>query len=211
VAAGFVNAVLAPADYALVVKRGAVPSGRSLDGRAHWIATHHARWQAGWAFWFVVTATFAWSYFALGRHLRRQPAWPALAVGLALIAAAVDLVGVVTNIAVVPALAGHGGTDAFRGAQLLAHALTDFTALGLYTAAGLLLLPALRATPGVPPALLWVGVAEWSVSAVATALLVFDLPGGTAGGTAGFLLYAPWTWIAAWWVSGRPTIGTSSI
>jgi hypothetical protein len=84
----------------------------------------------------VVTTTFAWSYFALGRHLRRQPAWPALAVGLALVAAAVDLVGVVANIAVLPALAERGGTDSFQGAQLLAHALTDVAAFGLYTRFG---------------------------------------------------------------------------
>jgi hypothetical protein len=49
-------------------------------------------------FWFVVTTTFAWSFFALGRHLRPRPAWPALAVGVALVAAAVDLVGVVANL-----------------------------------------------------------------------------------------------------------------
>jgi hypothetical protein len=199
-AAGLVNAVLAPLDYALLLKPGAVPSGRTVGDRAHWIAAHHARWQGGWAFWFVVTTTFAWSYFALGRHLRPRPPWPALAVGLALIAAAVDLVGVVANIAVLPALAGRGGTGAFEGTQLLAHALTDFAALGIYTAAGLLLLPALRRTPGAPRALWWLGVAEWGVSTVATALLVFDVPGATAAGTASFLLYAPWTWVAAWWV-----------
>jgi hypothetical protein len=56
----------------------------------------------------------------------------------------------------------------------------------------------------VPPALCWLGAAEWGLSAVATVLLVFDAPGGTAVGTIGFLLYAPWTWVAAWWVLRAP-------
>jgi hypothetical protein len=198
--AGLVNTILAPIDYLLLLKPGAPGSGRSLGERAHWIAAHDARWQWGWSFWFVVTTTFAWSYFALGRHLRQQPAWPALAVGLALVAAAIDLVGVVANIAVLPALADHGATDAFRATQLLAHALTDVAAFGLYTAAGLLLLPALRSTPGVPRALIWLSVAEWGVSAVATGLLAFGASGGRTVAGLGFALYAPWVWVGAWWV-----------
>jgi len=205
VLAGLVNTILAQVDYALLFKRGTVGSGRSLGDRAHWIAAHGARWKAGWSFWIVVTTTFAWSYFALGRHLRRQPAWAALAVGLALIAAAVDLVGVVANIAVVPELADHGGGDGFRGAQLLAHALTDIAAFGLYAVAGLLLLPALRSTPTVPRALLWLGAAEWGVSAVAAGLLAFDAPGGRALAGVGFLLYGPWVWLGASWVLQAPS------
>jgi hypothetical protein len=198
--AGLVNTILAPAVYALALMPGAPGSGRSLDERAHWIAAHETRWQAGWSFWFVVTTTFAWSYFALGRHLRGQPAWPALAVGLALIAAAVDLVGVVANIAVLPPLAERGGTDSFHGAQLLAHALTDVAAFGLYTVAGLLLLPALRSTPGVPRTLIWLGVAVWIVSALATVLLALGAPGGRTVAGLGFVLYAPWAWLGAAWV-----------
>jgi hypothetical protein len=198
--AGLVNTVLAPAVYSLLLKPGTPASGTPLGDRADWIAAHAGRWQAGWSFWFVVTTTFAWSFFALARHLCRQPAWPALAVGLALLAAAVDLVGVVVNIAMVPALADHGGTDAFRGAQVLANALTDVTAFGLYTAAGLVLLPALVRTTRVPRALIRVGVAEWSVSALATVLLAFGAPGGHAAAALGFLLFAPWAGLGARWV-----------
>jgi hypothetical protein len=201
--AGLVNTILAPAAYGLV-KPGTPASDRSLGERADWIAAHHARWQGGWSFWFVVTTTFAWSFFALGRHLRRAPAWPALAVGVALLAAAVDLVGVVANIAVLPGLADRGGTDAFHGAQLLANALTDVTAFGLYTVAGLLLLPALRRTPGAPAALIWLGAAEWGVSAVATGLLAFGAAGGRSVALLAFVLYAPWTWLGAWWVLRAP-------
>jgi hypothetical protein len=202
--AGVVNSILAPAAYGLLLKPGTPTSGHSLAERANWIAAHSARWQAGWALWFVVTGTFAWSYFALGRHLRREPAWPALAVGLALIAAAVDIVGVIINIAVLPELADRGGSDAFHGAQLLADALTDVAAFGLYTVAGLLLLLALRRTQGPPPALLRLGVAEWGVSAVATGLLAFDVSGGRAAAALAFVLYAPWVWLGAWWVLRAP-------
>lgn len=198
--AGLVNTILAPAVYSLLLKPGTPASGRPLGDRADWIAAHAGRWQAGWSFWFVVTTTFAWSFFALARHLRRQPAWPALAVGLALLAAAIDIVGVVVNIAVLPALADHGGSDAFHSAQLLANALTDVTAFGLYTAAGLVLLPALARTARVPRALFRIGVAEWGVSAVATGLLAFGAPGGHAAAALGFLLFAPWAGLGAWWV-----------
>jgi hypothetical protein len=195
--AGLVNVILAPAAYSLLLKPGTPASGTPLGERADWIAAHTGRWQAGWSFWFVVTATFAWSFFALARHLRRQPAWPALAVGLALLAAAVDIVGVVVNLAVLPALAHDGGSEAFQSAQVLATALTDVTAFGLYTAAGLVLLPALARTARV---LFWIGVAEWGVSAVATALLAFGAPGGRAAAALSFLLFAPWAWLGARWV-----------
>jgi hypothetical protein len=198
--AGLVNTFLAPAVYSLLLKPGTPASGTPLGDRADWIAAHTGRWQAGWSFWFVVTTTFAWSFFALARHLRRQPAWPALAVGLALLAAAVDIVGVVINIAVLPALADHGSSNAFDSAQILATALTDVTAFGLYTAAGLVLLPALARTARVPRALFRVGVAEWGVSAVATGLLAFGAPGGRASAALGFLLFAPWAGLGARWV-----------
>ena len=196
--AGLVNTVLAPLDFWLVLGPGTSASGRSVGDRAAWIAEHTSRWQAGWTFWFVVTTTFAWSFFALGRHLRPQPSWPALAVGVALLAAAVDLVGVVMNLAELPRLA-VSPSPAFDGAQALAHALTDVAAFGLYTAAGLLLLPALVISR-VPRALLWLSVGEWGVSAVATILLALGTAGAGAVATVGFLLYAPWAWAGARWV-----------
>lgn len=203
--AGLINTALAATDYGLVLKPGTSAAGASVGARADWIAAHAGRWQAGWSFWVVVTTTFAWSFFALGRHLRREPAWPALATGAALLAAAVDLVGIVVNLAVLPDLAAHGGTDAFHGAQLLADALTDVTAFGLYTVAGLLLLPALRGTPAAPHALFWLGACAWGLSAVATVLLAFGAAGGRTVGTVALVLFAPWAWLGAWWVlRGQP-------
>ena len=68
--AGLINTALAAIDYGLVLKPGTSASGASVAARADWIAAHAGRWQAGWSFWVDVTTTFAWSFFALGRHLR---------------------------------------------------------------------------------------------------------------------------------------------
>ena len=70
--------------------------------RAAWIAEHTLRWKGGWLFWFAVTLSFAWSYYALGRHLDAARPWAALAIGVAVIAAAVDIVGVLVNLTVLP-------------------------------------------------------------------------------------------------------------
>lgn len=157
--AGLVNSVLAPLDYGLVVDAGTVGSGGAPGERADWIASHTARWQAGWSFWLVVTTTFAWSFYALGRNLRGLPQLVPLAIGLAVLAAAVDLVGIVAQIAVVPELAERAGssgaatpaaTATFAAAQEFAHALIAVAAFGIYSVAGLVLVPALFATPDYP-------------------------------------------------------------
>ena len=79
-------------------------------------------------------------------------------MGAALLAAAVDVVGIVINIAVLPDLARElqhlrgAARDAvlvyYSAAETLAQALTDMTAFGLYTVAGLLVVPAVFATHG---------------------------------------------------------------
>ena len=75
-------------------------------------------------------------------------------------AAAVDLVGVQVNLVVLPELADSaiyatGGNDeqllsVFEAMESLANAQTNVAAWGLYTAAGLLLLPAVFATSDYP-------------------------------------------------------------
>jgi hypothetical protein len=213
IVAGLVNTVLAPADVALVLAPGTPVQRGDLAARMAWIAGHAGQWQAGWAFWFVVTTTFAWSYYALARHLAGLRQWSALAVGLALPAAAIDLVGVVINLAVLPqiaALAQESATSArdpvaltYLGFETMANALTNVAAFGLYSVAGLLLLPALFATPTYPRPLAWLGAAEWASAALATGLLA--VAPGTATGPLllSFLLYAPWVWGSARWIA-RP-------
>jgi hypothetical protein len=199
--AGLVNTVLAPLDFALVLGPGTISGEESASARAEWIAEHTARWEAGWSFWFVVTLTFAWSFFALGRHLDARREWVQLALGVALLAAAVDVVGIVVNLSAVPDLAPRGDGDALYATQTLAHALTDISAFGLYSLAGLALLSALFATRAYPRRLVWLGAAEWGISAVATVLLALDAVGAEAVAAIGFALYAPWVWLSAAWLA----------
>ena len=121
-----------------------------------WIAEHTLHWQGGWLFWFAVTLSFAWSHFALGRHLEATLPWPSLAIGVALIATAVDLVGVLVNATFLPELAcddryscrsGSGAAGFFHLEESLADALANVVAFGLCSFAGLPLLPAVSAAP----------------------------------------------------------------
>ena len=208
--AGLINTFLAVFVAGIILGPGTLTSQADPLLRASWIAEHTLRWQGGWFFWFAVTLSFAWSYFALGRHLDDSLPWPSLAIGVALIAAAVDLVGVLVNMAVLPEMARAlasipTGTDpvlqaVFQSMENLSNALTNVVAFGLYTLAGLLLLPAVFATPSYPRWLAWLGVADWTISALATVLLVVA-PGVALGPMLiGFALYAPWVWASAVWL-----------
>ncbi|MGD2049998.1 MAG: hypothetical protein PVH03_10890, partial [Chloroflexota bacterium] len=181
--AGLINTFLALLDAVIVLGPGTVAQQPNMLLRAAWIAENSLRWKAGWLFWFAVTLSFSWSYFALGRHLDATRPWPALAIGLALIAAAVDILGIIVNLTVLPELA-HAFTSTnigqdptlhvvFRSMESLAYALTNVAAFGLYSIAGLILLPAVFATLRYPRWLAWLGTAEWSIAALATILLVF--------------------------------------
>ena len=208
--AGLINTFLASFVAAFVLGPGTTAFQDGLLLRAGWIVEHTLRWQGGWLFWFAVTLSFAWSYFALGRHLKSLPPWPALAIGVALVAAAVDLVGVLVNMTVLPDLAQElvaapSGPDpslrvVFRSMEGLAYALTNVVAFGLYTFAGLLLLPAIFATRDYPRWLAWLGVAEWGIAALATVLLVVASGIATGPLLISFALYAPWVWGSAVWL-----------
>ena len=207
--AGLINTFLALLVAGVVLGPGTSVQQADLLLRAAWIAEHLLRWQAGWLFWFAVTLSFAWSYFALGRHLRAARPWPALAIGVALIAAAVDIVGVLVNLIVLPelaqALAGMGDPALqaiFRALESFAYGLVNVAAFGLYTIAGLLLLPAVFTTPSYPRGLAWLGVAEWGFAALAVVLLVFAPGLATAPLLVSFALYAPWVWGSAVWLLG---------
>ena len=202
--AGLINTFLALLDAGLVLGPGTAAQQPDLIQRATWIAANTLRWQAGWLFWFAVTLSFAWSYYALGRHLGGARPWRALAIGLALIAAAVDIVGVLVNLTVLPALALDPSIRiVFQAMESLANALTNIAAFGLYSIAGLLLLPAVFATPGYPRGLAWLGAAEWVISTLATALLI-AAPGLATGPLLiGFALYAPWVWASGLWLLRR--------
>lgn len=205
-AAGLINTVLAPIVAALVVGPGTAARQSELLERAAWIADHPLRWQGGWLFWFAVTLSFSWSYLALGRHLPTGRAWVRLAVALALIAAAVDIVGVVVNLTAVPELArgvvvGGGETAVvFAAAEGLGVGLTNVAAFGLYSLAGLLLLPALFAERHYPRWLARLGAVEWIVAGIATLLLVAAPALATGPLLISFALFAPWVWGSAVWL-----------
>jgi hypothetical protein len=211
--AGLINTFLAPLDAGYVFGPGTPARQPDLLLRASWVSEHSLRWQAGWLFWFAVTLSFAWSYYALGRHLEGRRPWRNLAIGLAVIAAAVDLVGVIVNLTVVPVLAqallsAPAGPDpallvVFRSMEALATALVNTAAFGLYSVAGLLLLPALFATSDYPRWLAWLGAVEWTIAGIASLLLVIAPGAATGPLLVSFALYAPWVWASGVWLVRR--------
>lgn len=130
-----------------------------------------------------------------------------------MIAAAVDLVGVLLNLTVVPEIAQAlidtpAGPDPvllviFQSIELFANALVNVAAFGLYSFAGLLLLSALFATHSYPRWLAWLGTVEWGVAALATMLLVFVPDLATGPLLISFALYAPWVWASGVWLLRR--------
>ena len=200
--AGLINTFLASADAGLILAPGTATAQPDLLLRIQWVAENTLRWQAGWLFWFAVTLSFSWSYYALGRHLDNSLPWRNLAVGLALIAAAVDIVGVLINMVVLPTLASDLSTtqSLFLAMEKMANALTNVAAFGLYSFAGLLLLPAIFSTKNYPNWLRWLGVIEWSIASIATVLLIIASHIATIPLLISFALYAPWVWGSAFWL-----------
>lgn len=210
ISAGIINSLIAPATAGLVLSGGMIAQQPDLLSRLTWVANHALTWQLGWSVWFLVTTTFAWSYYAVARHLGGAQQWRHLSVGLAVVAAAVDLVGVILYVAVLAPLAQSiQALDAlnaqlaaltYGGFESLAYGLTNVGAFGLYTVAGLLILPAAFATPEHPRWLAWLGVILWGISALATLLLVFAPALATVLLVFSILLFGPWVWAYAWWI-----------
>lgn len=213
--AGFFNTIVALLVAVFIHGPGSTTNQPDLLQRALYITENATLWKMGWLYWFLPTLTFSWSYYALGRHLSGPRQWRDLAVGLALIAAAVDVVGILLNHTVLPelaqALAAAGSTpDAtlrvvFQAAEGMANNLTNVGGYGLYSLAGLLLLPAVFATADFPRPLAWLGVVEWTLSIIATILLVIMPDLATIPLVISFLLYAPWVWGGAVWILRRRT------
>ena len=205
--AGLINTFLALFVAGILLAPGTRSGQSELLLRADWIVEHTLRWQAGWLFWFAVTLSFSWSYFALGRHFKSRLPWVPLSIGLAIIAAAIDLVGVLIYTAVLPELAqALTATQEsnlpviFHAMESLAYALTNVAAFGLYSVAGILLLPAASTTPNYPRWLFWLGSAEWGIAMFATILLVIAPQIATIPLLISFMLYAPWVWGSAFWL-----------
>ena len=208
--AGLNNTFLALLLAVFIHGPGTTANQPDLLLRASWIAEHTPLWKVGWLFWFAPTLSFSWSYYALGRHLDSARQWRNLAIGVALIAAAVDIVGVLVNMTVLPELAQElartiANPDptlqvVFRSMEKIANNLTNIGGFGLYTLAGVLLLPAIFATPSYPRWLARLGATEWVISSIAIALLIFAPALATGPLIISFFLYAPWVWGSALWL-----------
>jgi hypothetical protein len=189
---------------------GTTNSQTELMLRAAWITENTKLWQAGWLFWFAPTLTFSWSYYALGRHLDTKKNWRNLAIGVAIIAAAVDVIGILINLTMLPELASALTREVtygdpvlaiiFRSMEKLANNLTNVGGYGLYTLAGLLILPSAFATQGFPRWLKILGVIEWGISSAAVLLLIFAPALSAVPLVISFLFYAPWVWGSMWWI-----------
>jgi len=207
--AGLNNTFLALLVAVLIHGPGTTSSQPDILLRAAYISENIVLWKMGWFFWFAPTLSFSWSYFALGRHLSAKVQWRDLAIGIAVIAAAVDIVGVLMNAMVLPELATQLANSAppeqtlkvvFVSLEKFANSLTNIGGFGLYSVAGILLLPAVFRTANFPRWLKWIGIVEWSVSILATVLLVIAPSLATIPLVISFMFYAPWVWGAAWWV-----------
>jgi len=211
--AGLNNTFLALLVAVLIHGPGTTANQPELILRANWIAENSGIWRAGWFFWFIPTLSFSWSYYALGRHLDARRPWRNLAIGVALIAAAVDIVGILVNLTILPELAGElvystANPDptlriVFGAMEKFANNLTNIGGFGLYSLAGMLLLPAIFATPGFSKPLAWLGTFEWTISIVATLLLVVLPNAATIPLVISFIFYAPWVWGSALWLIRR--------
>lgn len=211
--AGFNNTILALLVAVIIHGPGTTASQPDVMQRVLYIAENAALWKWSWLFWFLPTLTFSWSYYALGRHLDGPRQWRTLAIGLAIIAAAVDVVGILLNHTVLPQVAtalasSPAAPDTtllvlFRSMESMANNLTNVAGFGLYSVAGLLLLPAAFATADFPRPLAWLGVVEWTISNIATILLVVAPDLATIPLVVSFLFYAPWVWGGALWLLRR--------
>ena len=211
--AGLNNTFLALLVALFIHGPGTISTQPEVLLRASWIAENATLWKNGWLFWFVPTLSFCWSYYALGRHLNAARQWRNLAIGIALIAAAVDIVGVLINMTVLPELARELANTisnpdptlqvVFLSMEKIANSLTNIGGFGLYTLAGMLILPAIFATQSYPRWLAKLGATEWIISSVATVLLIFAPDIAAIPLVISFLLYAPWVWGSALWIMGQ--------
>jgi hypothetical protein len=211
--AGLNNTVLALLVAVFIHGPGTTANQPDLLLRAIWIAEHSGLWKAGWFFWFLPTLSFSWSYYALGRHLDATRPWRNLAIGVALMAAAVDMIGILVNFTVLPELAEalvYATANpnptlqiVFGAMEKLANNLTNVGGFGLYSLAGILLLPAAFATHDFSRPLAWLGAFEWAISIIATILLVVAPSVATIPLIISFIFYAPWVWGSALWLTRR--------
>jgi hypothetical protein len=129
--------------------------------RVAYLAARPLGWSLGWAAWMLCALALV-AFLAVLAHV--VPEAPALgtAVMLASAGAAVDLVCDTLYITVLPGLAAGGPTPLFLTVERALGAGGVVVANGLYTVATLIATLDLRARPGVPAAVTWLGYATFA-------------------------------------------------
>jgi len=88
----------------------------------------------------------------------------------------------------------------FQSIEKFANNLTNIGGFGLYSLAGVLILPSVFATSDYPRILAWLGAVEWTISLIATGLLIVAPSAATIPLVVSFILYAPWVWGSGIWI-----------
>jgi hypothetical protein len=184
----------------LLALRYGIPAGESdLSARIAYVGDHILVWRVGWLLWNFAAISLLGFFVALAARWRERA--PILC-GLALLCAAAGLaadLGAETILAVVsPGLQ----EQTYAVVESIAVALTGYLGNGLYAVGGILLTLAGRRE--LPPRLLWLAAAVWTVALwLSVATLVSSDAGQFASAATLLPLFVLWAGSTGRWLSGR--------
>lgn len=182
----------------LVAIRYGIPAGESdLSARIAYVGNHLLAWRLGWLVWNLAAISLLGFFVVLAARWRERA--PSLC-GLALLCAAAGLaadLGAETILVVVsPGLRG----ETYAVVESIAVALTGYLGNGLYAVGGILLTVAGRRD--LPPMLLWLAAAVWTVALwLSVATLVSSNAGQFASAAALMPLFVLWAALTGRWLS----------
>lgn len=182
----------------LVAIRYGIPAGESdLSARIAYVGNHLLAWRLGWLVWNLAAISLLGFFVVLAARWRERA--PILC-GLALLCAAAGLaadLGAETILVVVsPGLRG----ETYAVVESIAVALTGYLGNGLYAVGGILLTVAGRRD--LPPMLLWLAAAVWTVALwLSVATLVSSNAGQFASAAALMPLFVLWAALTGRWLS----------
>lgn len=130
--------------------------------RVAYLAQRPLGWSLGWAAWMLCALALVAFLAVLARAVPEGTTVIGPAVMLASAGAAVDLVCDTLYITVLPGLAADGPTPLFLTVERALGAGGVVVANGLYTVATLIATLALRARPGMPAVVTWLGYATFA-------------------------------------------------
>lgn len=183
----------------LSLRHGIPAGGSDLSARIAYVGDHILAWRLGWLVWNLAAISLLGFFVVLAARWRERA--PILC-GLALLCAAAGLaadLGAETILAVVsPGLRG----ETYATVESIAVALTGYLGNGLYAVGGILLTVAGRRD--LPPILLWLAAAVWTVAVwLSAATLVSSNAGQFASAAALMPLFVLWAALTGRWLRGR--------